>query len=213
MASFAVIVVASLVEPLWNVPGTTASGADVAGYLSQHRSGFLAALSIYALGMGLFLIFAAGLWAWMRQHGATGSWAAVFALGSASLATLVYAGFVPMLVLAYRAHDVSPTTAKILYDVCFGLLALSGIPTAVALGAFTQIVLGGRMLPRATAWMAAFAAAAHLVIAASFLPSSGFFSLEGGVIVAIPVTLFAWLIVTSTALVWRARQAGPITAA
>jgi hypothetical protein len=78
---------------------------------------------------------------------------------------------------------------------------MSGAPTAVALAAFCAIVVRSRLLPAYTAWVAAVAAAAHVVIVGSFIPESGFFSLQGGVIWAVPSLLFAWLLVTSAALV------------
>ena len=173
LGSFAAIAVAGFAEPLWAVPGTRASDAQVLGYVSEHRGGFVAALTLYAIGMGLFLAFASFLGSWVWRRGAPGGLVATFALGAASLATLVFAGFVPMLVLAYRAPAVDPGVARILYDGSFGLLALSGVPTAVALGAFAAIVFVHRVLPRLTAWAAALAAAEHVVIAGSFLPPRG----------------------------------------
>ena len=45
------------------------------------------------------------------------------------------------------------------------------------------------------------AALAHLVLLASLVITSGFFSLEGGVIIAIPAVLFAWILGTSIAMI------------
>ena len=97
--------------------------------------------------------------------------------------------------LAYRAPEIAG--ARELYELCFGLLALSGVPTALALGAYGATVLRARPLPSLTGWVALVGAASHVLIAGSFLPTAGFFSLEGGVIGAVPVTLFTWLLVTS----------------
>ncbi len=44
------------------------------------------------------------------------------------------------------------------------------------------------------------AAVAHLVLLASLVITSGFFSLQGGVIIAIPAMLFAWILATSIVL-------------
>jgi hypothetical protein len=103
-----------------------------------------------------------------------------------------------MLAFAYRAPSVA--VPRELYDLCFGLLAISGLPTALALGAYAAIVFGARPLPGWTAWVAVVGAAAHLLIAATFFFKSGFLSLEGGVIVAIPVTMFLWLLAASVCL-------------
>ena len=204
VTGFALIAAGGLLEPLWEVPGTTASDAEIAAYVARNRDGFIAAVTVYAFGMGLFLAFAAGLWIWLREREGVGAGLpAVFALGSVSLVSVVFAGFAAILALAYRAPGVN--AARELYDLCFGLLALSGVPTAVALSAFAAIVFKARPLPAVTGWVAALGALAHVVIAGSFLPRDGFFSLEGGVIVAVPSTLFLWLLVTSIAL-WNAAQ-------
>jgi hypothetical protein len=51
-----------------------------------------------------------------------------------------------------------------------------------------------------TVWLAVLAAVAHVVLLFSFVPDDGFFSLEGGVIVAMPATLFFWMLATAVAL-------------
>jgi hypothetical protein len=199
LASFALIVVGGLIEPLWLAPSTSASGHEILDYVARNRDGLLASVFVFGLGMTLFLAFAAALCAWLvEQPGVARAHAAVFGAGSAALTTLVFAGFATMLAFAYRAPALR--TPRELYDLCFGLLAVSGFPTALALGAFAAIVFGARPLPAWTGWLAVVGAAAHLLIAASFFFGSGFLSLEGGVIVAIPITLFVWFAGTSGAL-------------
>jgi hypothetical protein len=99
---------------------------------------------------------------------------------------------------AYRPQE--PPLAQALYDLTFGLLALSGIPTAVCLGAYAGLVSKGGRLPRWTAWLAVVGALAHLLIAASFVSRTGFLSLEGEVIIVVPATFFAWIVATSAVL-------------
>jgi hypothetical protein len=207
LASFALIVVGGLIEPLWLAPGTTASPAEVAAYVARNRDGFIASIFFFGLGMTAFLAFAAALTAWLAERGVGRPLLAIFGFGSASLTTLVLAGFVPVLVLAYRSPGAG--TPRELYDLSFGILAVSGLPTALALGAFAAIVLSERTLPGWTAWLAVIGALAHLVVAASFFFDSGFFSLEGGVIVAIPITLFLWFAGTGLALVRLPAAASP----
>ncbi len=200
LAGFVLIVVAGLLEPRWDVPGSDASGSEVASYVAANRDGFIGALLVYTVAMSLFLAFSAGLWAWLVRRGACTTVAAAFLAGAVALVAVVFAGFATFLALAYRSPDVSPDTAILLYDLCFGLLAVSGAPTAVALGAFFILVVRDRLMPRVTGWVAGIAAVAHVVILFSFVPRTGFFSLEGGVIVAVPATMFLWLLVTSAAL-------------
>lgn len=104
---------------------------------------------------------------------------------------------------SYRPHQ--PALALLLSDLTFGLLALSGIPTAVCLGAHAALILRYRCLPAWTGWLAVLGAAAHVLIAASFMSHGSFLSLEGAVNVAVPATFFAWILVTSIVLL----RAGP----
>jgi hypothetical protein len=199
IASFVLIVVAAFVAPLWDATVTEASNAEVARYVADHRDSSLAALFIYSLAMGLFLFLAAGVWTRLRlAEPEPQPLAATFALAVTAMVTLILAGFVPLAVEAYRAP--STVVAVPLRDLTFGLLAVSGIPTAVALGSYAVVVLRTHCLDPWSAAMAAAGVIAHIVIAASFLFRTGFFSLEGGVIVAVPATLFGWLLLASVAL-------------
>ena len=176
--------------------------------MADNRDGFIAAVTTFAFAMGLFLLFAAGVWSWLKgRPGAPDALTAAFAFGSVSFITMCFAGFAPTLALAYRAPEVA--AARELWDLSFGLLALSGIPTAIALGAFAALVLPARSWLAAAGWIAVVAAVAHVVVALSFIPTDGFFSLEGGVIVAIPATMFLWLLVTSVALLKVGNREAP----
>lgn len=115
-----------------------------------------------------------------------------------SFVTLILAGFAVFFVLVYRVPQGSE--ARLLYDLAFGLLAMSGAPTAVALGSYAAQVLRVGRLPRWTASLAAVAAGAHVALLVSFLVPHGFFSLEGAGIIAILATLFVWIAGTSIAL-------------
>ena len=212
LASFVLIVAGALVSPpLWNTTATTASGADVTAYLQDHRGRILAGVFVYSLGMMLFLCFAAALWTWLRRHEPEPRVLSnTFAFGALALVVLVIAGFMPAAVGAYREQP--PELAVALRDLTFGLLALSGIPTAVTLGAYAALVWRYGPLPAWTAWLAAVGAVAHVVIAASFLRRSGFLSLEGDVIVFIPATLFAWIFAVGAALVAGASRRPPAPA-
>lgn len=200
LGSFALIIVATFVAPpLWNAPGTNASAAHVATYVQEHHERAIASLYIYSLAMGLFLCFAAGLRSWLRQtEPAPQPLSAVFAFGAIALAVLIFAAFATAGVMSYRPHE--PDLTGTLADMTFGLLALSGIPTAVCLGAYAALVLRHRCLPAWTGWLAVLAALTHVFIAASFMSHGGFLSLEGSVIVWVPGTFFAWILATSVVL-------------
>lgn len=204
LASFALIMVAALIvaPPLWDSPTPTSSAARVAAYLQANHERLLASQFIYSLAMGLFLCFTAGLWSWLRRiEPAPEAISAVFAFGAVALTLLIMAAFATADVMSYRPQQ--PAFAVALTDTTFGLLALSGVPTAVCLGAYAAIVLRCRCLPSWTAWLALVAVDAHLLIAASFLSHGSLLGLEGAVIVVVPATFFAWMFATSAALLQR----------
>jgi hypothetical protein len=111
---------------------------------------------------------------------------------------LLMAGFTTCFVLAYRAPDAA--TARVLYDLTFALLAMSGLPAAVALGAYAAVALRTERLPRRTAELAIVAAAAHVLLLATLVTPRGVLSLEGPSITAVPALLFAWILTTALTL-------------
>jgi hypothetical protein len=200
MLSFDLIVVAAFVSPpLWNAPGTTASGGAVASFAQHNAARVTTSLFIYSLAMALFLCFAAGLWGWFRdQERSPHPLSSIFGFAAIAFIVLILAGFVPAYMLGYRSQPA--VIAGPLGDLTFGLLALSGIPTAVCLGSYAALVVRLRCLPVWTGWLAAISALAHLLIAASFLSHGAILSLESSVIVWVPATFFCWILVASWAL-------------
>lgn len=148
----------------------------------------------------LWLIFGAAVWAYLRNRLAAGSTlAAGFAAGLVGFITLIFSGFTAFDLLLYRHR--SAESSALLYDLTFGLLAMSGIPTAVASGSFAVAVYVHRMLPRSTAHLAVIATAGHLSLIAAFIAHGGLLSLEGLLTTAgIPILLFAWILRTALAM-------------
>jgi hypothetical protein len=168
-------------------------------FFAEDRTKFLVTMILNSAVVTLWLVFGAGVWLRLRRAArGQGTLLAEFALGFVSLVTLLLAGFTAAFVLGYRAPDV--TDARLLYDLTFGLLAMSGMPTALALVAYAGLIFRTHALPHSTAWIALVAAVAHVVLLASFVVENGFFSLQGEVIMAIPATLFAWIVATGWAM-------------
>jgi hypothetical protein len=148
-------------------------------------------MALNAVAVVLWLFLAGAIWDRLRDAGEE-VMAANFALGVGSFVTLLLAGFAAFGLLIYRAE---PGDARLLYDLAFGLLAISGAPTALALGAYAIGVARWRVLPLWTTWLAIIGAVAHLVLIASLsVRGSGFLSLEGAGIIVVPATLFAWIL-------------------
>jgi hypothetical protein len=80
------------------------------------------------------------------------------------------------------------------------LLAMSGLPTVVALGSFAVGVYVHQVLPRYTAHLAMAGAAVHPLLLAAFIVDDGPLSLEGFSITGMPAFLFAWILGTALAM-------------
>lgn len=195
LASIPLGVAGVLIDRMWEFPQTTARSNQIASFVAAHRPALLVAMILSTATVGLWLVFASGVWRWIRATDRGESvLSTCFLAGFVSFVTLLLAGFTAFFVLVYRAP--APSDPQLLYDLAFGLLAMSGVPTALALGAYAVHALGPSRLPRATAELAIVAALAHLALLASFVVRSGFFSLAGGVTIVIPATLFAWIMAT-----------------
>jgi hypothetical protein len=198
-----------LIDQMETFPGTGSTARDIAEFVQAHRTALLVAMLLNTAALSLWLVFGAGVWLWLRETtGVESIFSACFMLGLLGFVALLFAGFAAFFVLVYRGADASEP--KLLYDLALGLLAMSGAPTALALGSYAAATHRAAHIPRWTAALAALAALAHVALFASFLIRSGFFSLEGGVIIAIPGTLFAWILGTSLAMKAAARSAAPI---
>jgi hypothetical protein len=189
-----------IVDRMWAFPGTGASAGEIGGFVAAHRSALLVAMVLSTAAVALWLVFGVGVWQWMRAEARAESFlAACFLAGLVSFVTLLMAGFTSFFVLVYRAPAASDP--RLLYDLGFGLLAMSGMPTALALGAYAAQVFRAGRRPRVTADVAVVAALAHVLLLFSLVIASGFLSLEDGVTIVIPGTLFAWIVVTALAMI------------
>jgi hypothetical protein len=209
LLSTALGVAGVIVDEMWMFPGTGATAGEIASFVDTHRSGLLIALVLSTITVALWLVFGVGVWLWMRATARDESFLATcFLAGLVSFVTLLFAGFTSCLVLIYRAPAASDP--RLLYDLAFGLLAMSGVPTALALCAYAVQTFRENRLAGWTAWVALAAALANLMLLASLIIRSGFFSLEGGVIIALPGTLFVWIIGMSVTMIRADRSAAAI---
>lgn len=200
LAGVAIPLAGQLLLPIWTFPATTAGGDDVVAFVGEHQAALQTVMVANAVGVALWLVFGAAVWARLRAALPAASMIpACFAAGLIGFVTLLFAGFTSFDVLVYRQPD--PAVAQVLYDLAFGMLAMSGMPTAVALVAYAVAVYRYGVLPRRTGHVAVAAAVSHVVLLLSFIVSAGFFSLEGAVISVIPALLFAWIAETGSCLV------------
>lgn len=188
-----------VVYPIWSFPRTRASGADIASWAATHHGRLVVTMLFYTIGVTVWLAFGTALWSYLRDRLPAGSMLPIgFGAGLIGYVTLLLAGFTAFNLLLYRLPEGSIVT--LLYDLTFGLLAMSGMPTALSLASFGVAVYRHRVLPRVTAHVAAAAAAAHILLLASFVAHDGPLSLEGFSITGIPALLWAWILTTALSM-------------
>lgn len=188
-----------LAAPTWFFPSTESGASAFAAHLGEHGQVLRLGVLLDAVGVTLWGVFAVGVWVTLRRAtGGESFWSACFLIGVTWFVSLLTAGFTSFLVLTYRVPDAHD--ARLAYDLAFGLLAISGLPTAVALTAYAAMTLRSGLMPRSTAVLAIVAVAAHMTLPLSFFATSGFFSMEGQIISAAPTPLFLWVLATAIAL-------------
>lgn len=185
--------------PIWSFPGTRTSGADIASWTAAHHGRLVVTMLFYTIGVTLWLTFGAALWSYLRGRLPAGSTLPIgFGAGLIGFVTLLLSGFTAFDLLLYRMPEGS--VATLLYDLTFGLLAMSGMPTAMSLTFFAVAVYRQGMLPRFTAHLAVATAAAHVLLLVGFIAHAGPLSLEGFSITGIPALLWAWILTTALSM-------------
>ncbi|SEP15280.1 hypothetical protein [Amycolatopsis saalfeldensis] len=192
-------VASNLLVPIWQMPSTSASGPEVARFVVDQQAALRATLALDTAGVTLWLIFGGAAWLRLRRVSASDTLAtSLFGVAFSGMVLLLLAGFTSSFVLAYRTP--APATAQLLYDLTFALLAMSGMPAAVALGAYATVVFTTKRLPRPTGDLAILTAAAHILLLVSLVTPRGILSLEGPLITVVPALLFAWILTTAPTL-------------
>jgi hypothetical protein len=190
------------VLPIWQFPGTASTGAEIVSFVADNRAALQVVMVVNTLGVTLWGVFGIRVWSELRRADRPGSELAPYwAAGLVGFVTLLLAGFSVFDVLVYRPPG--PDVAVVLYDLAFGLLAISGMPTSVALFAYAAATYRSRVLPRSTAHLGALTATLHLALPLSFVIDRGPLSLEGLVITVVPAFLWAWILVTAVAMLRR----------
>src|ERR1700738_23469 len=197
-----------VVYPIWSFPGTQTSGSELARWASTHHDRLVVTMLLNTVGVTLWLIFGAAVCTYLRDRlPARSTLPTCFAAGLIGCVTLLLSGFTAFDLLLYRDH--SAETSTLLYDLTFGLLGMSGMPTVVALGSFAVAVYLHRVLPRYTAHLAIAGAAIHTLLLAAFIVHDGPLSLEGFSITGMPAFLFAWILATALAMPRKTRLMMP----
>jgi hypothetical protein len=193
--------IGSSLDQIWRFPATDQPPEQITSFITHHHALLQVGQLLNTIGLLLWLVAGAGIWTRLRQGPESNPLIlSCFALGFIGLIVMIWVGFTPFWVLLYRGQS-EIAHARVLYDLTFATLAISGMATAMVTGAYAALVIRGRQFPRHTVALAVLCTVTHVLLLVSFLVPHGFFSLQGQLITVIPATLFAWILDTSIALV------------
>jgi hypothetical protein len=191
-------------------PNSASSGAQIVRYATAHRDQLLASYLLFAVGVPLLMIFAAGLYRLIRRGERATGWLAI-----ASLATVIAgagtfgAGTALFMTIAYRPAT-DPGVARALWDA--GWLAYNS--AGFAFGAWIAIVVAAtfrhRVLPRWTAWVGVPIAVISLIGPLAVKAGTGPFSPQGWFAILVGLIFAVWLLALSLAA-WRPTRAPATT--
>lgn len=184
------------IYPIWSYPQTQTPGSEVAQWAADHHDQLIATQLLNTVGVTVWFVFGAGLWVYLRDRvPASSTLPPCFAVSFFGCVILLLSGFTAFDLLLYRHRTAE--SASLLYDLTFGLLAMSGLPAVIALSSFAAAVFRYRALPRYTANLGAAAAAVHPLLLCAFIVQHGPLSLQGFSITAMPAFLFTWILGTA----------------
>ena len=207
LAMIVLVAAANALAPTSNLPGTGATSIEVMRYFGGHHNALREALYLYGAGFVVLVPFVSGLRDYLRSSEPDASVSNVgFAAGSV-LAAVTLAALACFVVAVYRLAPRNPEIVSNFYDLGWAAVALSGFAAALCVGAFSFVIVTKGGLPSWSGWLGFAVGIAHLVSAAAFARNEGVLSLEGGIAVYVPLSLYLWLLVVSVLLLRAPRGA------
>ncbi|WP_193045355.1 hypothetical protein [Mycolicibacterium baixiangningiae] len=199
MLGFALPAFTLVAYPIWSFPGTQTAGTEVARWATANHDRLIVTMLLNTGGVTLWFVFGAAVCAVLRDRLPARSMLPMcFGASFLGCVVLLLGGFTAFNLLLYRNHGAE--MPLLLYDLTFGLLAMSGLPTVIALGSFAVAIYTYHVLPNYTAHLAMAGAAVHPFLLVTFIVSDGPFSLEGIAITVMPAFLFAWILAVALAM-------------
>jgi len=186
-------------------PALDATAAEVRAYFLQNGSEVRALSFFHVLSAIALVAFAAYIYGYLRRESRAPSALAAFALAGGAIA----AAFLLLSALCYRTLA-EPTVARDA-PLAHALLVLSylaggpaiAVPLVPIVGVVAAAALREHILPRWTGWLGIVTAVCGAASASTLLGPTNNHSATYGVLLLGAVLMFAWLIVTSIALIAR----------
>jgi drug/metabolite transporter (DMT)-like permease len=191
-----------------NFPALDATAAHVRAYFLENASEVRALSFFHALSAVALVAFAAYIYAFLRRQTGTPPGLAAFALAGGAIA----AAFLLLSALCYRtlaeptvARDAPLAHALVVLSYLAGGPAIA-VPLVPTVGVVAAATLREHLFARWTGWLGVVTAVCGAACASTFLGPTNNRSATYGVLLLGAVLMFAWLVVTSIALIARTRE-------
>ena len=185
--------------------------AEIVHWATAHRGQLLASYLLFALGLAVLMVFAAGLYRVIRRAEGKDDWLAMASLASAVAGAGIFgAGTALFMAVAYRPAT-DPAVARALWDAGWLAYNTAGFGFSAWIAMVAVATLRHRVLPLWTAWIAVPVALIGFVGPFAVKAGTGPFSPQGWFALVVGLTFGAWLLAISLAI-WRSTRPLAMTA-
>ena len=189
-----------------HAPNSGSTGVQILRYAAAHRNQLLASDLLYALGLAVLTIFAAGLYRIIRRAEGEDGWLAIASLASvASGAGIFGAGTALFMVVAYRPVT-DPAVARAFWDAGWLAYNTAGFAFVAWIAIVVVAALRHRALPPRTAWVGVPVGLINLAGPFAVRTGTGAFSPQGWFALVVGLTFAVWLLTISLEA-WRSTPA------
>ena len=189
-----------------HAPNSGTPGIRIVQWATAHRAQLLASYLLFALGLAVLMVFAAGLYRIIRRAESENGWLAMASLASAVAGAGIFgAGTALFMVVAYRPAT-DPAVARAMWDGGWLAYNTAGFAFVAWIAIITLATLKCRALPPCTARIGIPVALINLAGPFAVKAGAGAFSPQGWLALVVGLTFALWLVAISLAA-WRSARA------
>lgn len=183
-------------------PDSESPGVALIHYATVHRSQLLASFLLFAVGLAVLMVFAAGMYCIIRRKEGNDGWLAMASLASVVASAGIFGvGTALFTVVAYRPGT-DPAVARAFWDAGWLAYNTAGLGFSAWIAIVVAATLTYRVLPLWTAWIGVPVALIGFVGPFAVEAGTGPFSPQGWFALVVGLTFAAWLVAVSLAT-WR----------
>ena len=188
-----------------HAPNSGSAGVLIVRYATVNRDQLLASDLLFALGVAVLTVFAAGLYRVIRRAEGEDGWLAAASLASVVAGAGIFgAGTALFMVVAYRP-DTDPAVARAFWDAGWLAYNSAGFGFVAWIAIIVVAALRHQALPPWTAWIGVPVALINLIGPFAVRAGAGAFSPQGWFALVVGLTFAVWLLAISLAA-WRSTR-------